>query len=160
MTAEDMNWNSRLCVSYKPAGGASSIVHPINNMELNEEDTVDIIDSIDAHNLGYSFGNPRYSFSFEVKAVNMKVFRQIYSSFRKRTRFSVGMGVVTGLSDDWYLDSVEITNCMITNVSQTVDNTGGVPTLKYQAVALDVSVSNDGAVLTTNHTGGGSGSLT
>ena len=63
------------------------------------------------------------------------------------------------LSDDWYMDDIQMTNCLITNVSQSVENSGAVPTLKFQAVALDVSVSNDGDVLTTDHVGGASGSL-
>jgi len=159
MVAEESNWASRLCVSFKPQSGASEVISPINNFEMTDDLPADVIDSIDACNLGFSFGNPRYSFTFEVKAVNMKVFRHIYSVARKRTRFSVGVGTVDSLSDDWYMDSIEITDCLITNVSQSVDNTGGVPTLKFQAIALDVSVSNDGDVLTTDHVGGASGSL-
>jgi len=159
MTSEQINWATRLCASFKPADGSSEIIHPITNLEKTDDLPADVINSIDACNLGFSFGNPSYSFTFEVQAVNMKVFRSIQRVARKRTRFSVVVATQTGLSDDWFLDSMEMKDCIITNVSHSVDNSGGVPTLKYSAICLNVAESNDGSVITTNNVGTANGTL-
>lgn len=160
MTSEQINWATRLVASFKPSDGSSEIIHPISNMNITDDLPADVIHSIDGCNLGYSMGNPTYSFDFEVQAVNMKVFRDIKRVARKRTRFSVGLATQSGLSDDWFLDSVELSDCMVTNVSQTVDNSGGVPSLKVSAICLSVAESNNGSVMTTNHVGSANGTLT
>jgi hypothetical protein len=160
MVSEQINWATRLVASFKPSDGSSEVIQPITNMELQDDIPADVIHSIDACNLGYSFGNPSYLFNFEVQAVNMKVFRHIKRVARQRTRFSVGLATQSSLSDDWFLDSIEMSDCIITNVTQSIDNSGGVPSLKFTAICLNVAESNDGSVMTTNHVGTANGSLT
>jgi hypothetical protein len=161
MTSEETNWNSRLAVKFMPAGGKSEIISPITNFSPNLDLPHEIIDSIDGHNLGYSSGNPRFTFDFEIQGVNKSVFRKIFSVALKGTRFSVGIAVNDGLSDDWLFDSIEFSNCMVTSVTpSTFDNSGGIPTLKFTASCLDVMVSNDGQALVNTHTAGATGDLT
>jgi len=153
-----IDWNSRLAVSFKPASGASEIISPITNFEFSIEKNINIMDSIDAHNIGYSYSNPRYTLSFEVPALNVAVFRKITSVAVKGTKFSVGLATGNGQPDGWVFDSVTFSDCVINSESQTVDNTGE-PVIKISGLCLDVTISDSGNVLTTNHTTGATGSL-
>ena len=155
-----VSWNTRLAVSFKPSGGASEIISPINSFEFSIEKNITVMDSIDAHNIGPSHGNPRYTLSFEMPAVNVSVDRKIVDIAIKGTEFSIGIATGNGLPDSWAFDSIWFTDCYINSVSQTTDNSGGVPTLKISGICFDISLSDSGNVLTTNHTIGASGSLT
>lgn len=160
MAAEDYNWDSRLCVMFKPADGSSVLVSPISTMEPTIDTPASIIDSIDGANLGYSLENPRFTFNFEVQALNFSVFRKIYSCALTRTKFSVVMATLNGSDDSWFLDSIEFVDCMITNTAQAVDSSNKVPTIKFQASALAVNSSNNGESITTDKVGHASGTLT
>ena len=159
MTAEQYQWKSHLCVMFKPTDGSSVVISPINSMEPTVDTPASIIDSIDACNLGFSFENPRFTFNFEVLALNFSVFRKIYSHALKRTTFNVVMATLNSASDDWMVDSIEFTDCTITNTAQTADNGNKGPTIKFQASALGVSASNDGESIVTDKVGTASGTL-
>ena len=154
-----VSWNTRLAVSFKPSGSSSEIISPINSFEFGLEKNIGIIDSIDAHNLGPSHGNPRYTLSFEVQAVNVAVFRKIINVAVKGAEFTIGLATGNGMPDSWALDSIEFRDCYINSASQSTDNSGGVPVLKISGICLDMSLSDSGNVLTTNHTVGASGNL-
>jgi hypothetical protein len=160
MAAESSNWATRLVIKYMPNGGASEIITPITNLQPAADLPKEIIDSIDACNTGVSFGNPRYSFTFEVRAINKGVFRKIFATALKGTKFSVGIATGSGLPDDWVFDSIEMRDCYITNVDPSnIENTGHAPSMKFTAICLDWVVGNNGEVITTNHVGGASGNL-
>lgn len=159
MAADSYNWDSRLCVMFKPEDCSSVLISPISTMEPTIDTPASIIDSIDGTNLGYSLENPRFTFNFEVQALNFSVFRKIYSCALNRTKFSIVMATLANEPDSWWLDSIEFTNCMITNTAQTVDSSNKVPILKFQASCLDVNSSNNGQVVTTNKVGKASGTL-
>jgi len=159
MAAEDYNWNSRLCAMFKPADGSSILMSPINNMSKTIETPSDIIDSIDAANLGRSRGNPRFTFDFEVQALNFAVFRKIYTCALRGDSFNVVMATLTGSDDSWFIDSVEFVDCSITSTVDTIDNSNKVPTIKFQANALGVSASNNGESIVTDKVGSASGKL-
>ena len=160
MAAENYNWDSRLCVMFKPDDGSSVLISPISTMEPTIDTPASIIDSIDGCNLGYSLENPRFTFNFEVQALNFSVFRKIYSCALNRTKFSIVMATLTNQPDSWWLDSIEFTDCMITNTAQTADSSNKVPTVKFQASCLNVNSSNNGEVVTTDKVGKASGALT
>lgn len=160
MTDEQDNWSSRLAISFMPTGGSSAVISPITNFNPTIQLPKDVIDSIDACNLGFSVGNPRFSFDFEVTGINKSVFRKIFTTAIKGTRFSIVMATKSGESDDWYLDSIEFSNCVITDVSPSnITNDGKAPSLKFSAICLDFAASNNGETLIPTHTVGGTGGL-
>lgn len=160
MTSEETNWNSRLAVKFMPIGGAAEVITPITNFSPNIDLPHEIIDSIDGHNLGYSSGNPRFSFDFEVQGVNKSVFRKIFAVALKGTRFSVGIALNDGLSDDWVFDTIEFSDCIVTSVDpSSVDNSGAAPTMKFSAVCLNIAVINDNTKISSTHTAGATGDL-
>jgi|GEM_PF-6683636 len=147
-------WNTRLAVKFMPADGSPEIITPIDNFRPSMDLPQDVIDSIDADNLGYSSGNRRFTFDFEVKAVNVSIMRKIYAAAIKCDTFALGIAVKTGESDDWAFDSMKYVDCKITSVTPSdVDNSGGVPTMKFSGKALKVIASNNGQDLTTTTTG-------
>jgi hypothetical protein len=159
MPAEQYEWNSRLCVMFKAADGTSTIISPINNIESTDETGVDIIDSVDGCNLGFSFLNPRYTFNMEVQALNFSVHRKLVTVAKTRTKFSIGWCTVSGSSDDWLLDSMEFTDCVITSMVHSIASDNKVPIIKFAASCLGNSVSNNGEVVVTDKVGRASGSL-
>lgn len=159
MAAESPNWDSKLCIMFKSADGSSTVISPITSIENTIETPSDIIDSVDGENLGRSYGNRRYTFNFEVPALNFAVYRGIYNCALNRILFDVVMATLEGQNDSWFVDSIEFTNCAITSTVESVDNTGKAPTLKFQANCLGISTSNNGQNIITNKTGTASGSL-
>jgi hypothetical protein len=159
MAAEDYNWNSRLCAMFKPSDGSSTIISPIVNMENTIETPSDIIDSIDACNLGRSRGNPRFTFNFEIMALNFSVFRKLYSCALNGTTFDVGMATLDADAETWFIDSVDFIDCSITSTVHTIDNSNKPPNIKFQANCLGVSTTNNGQNIITNKIGSAEGSL-
>lgn len=160
MVAEDYNWNSRLCIMFKPTDGSSTVISPISSMEDTIETPSEIIDSVDGCNLGRSRGNPRFTFNFEVMALNFAIFRKLRTCALKGSSFNVVMATLENESDDWHIDSIEFTDCSITSTVHTIDSSNNKPpTLKFSANCLGVSISNNGGVITTDKAGHASGSL-
>lgn len=160
MSNESANWGSRLCVSFIPDGGAAALISPITNFNASFSAAKEIIDSIDADNVGISKGNRRFTFDFEVPAVNMTVYREILNTIVKDAKFSIVMATKAGESDDWYLDAIEFADCYVTEVNPgSISNDGKPPVMKVSAICLNVIFSNDGKTLMPNHTVGGTGSL-
>ncbi len=160
MGAEEYAWDSRLCVLFKPQDGSSTIVSPITNFNFAASTPSDIIDSVDGCNLGYSDLNPRYTFDLEVQAINMAVHRKLLAVAIKGTKFNIVLATLDGQPDSWVLDSVEFTDCKVTNSAHSIDNSNKIPSIKFQAQCLGLNISNNGEVITTDKVGGASGDLT
>lgn len=157
MVLEETYWNSRLVVKFMPGadGTGGEIITPINNFVPTAELPKEVIDSIDGHNLGYSHGNPRYSFSFEVTAVNKAVFMKIYTTALKGAIFSVSIATKDLESDDWVFDSILLDKCVVTNCTPVdIDNSGKAPTMKFDAKCLSMKTSRDNYSIITNNTDG------
>lgn len=160
MAAEKTEWATRLAVKFIPADGSPEIITPIDNFTPSMDLPKEVIDSIDGDNLGYSFQNRRFTFDFEVKSVNKSIMRKLYATAVKGTLFGLGVAVKPGESDDWVFDNFQMVDCVVTNVSPVnVDNSGGVPTMKFSGSSLGVSASNDGQDITTDHTTSAIGDL-
>ncbi len=156
--AEPLNWQARLAVKFITDAG-EDLISPITSFAPTADLPKDVMDSIDAENIGYSFKNRRFTFDFEMYGVNTPVGRKIWAAAAVGTMFQVGIAVKTGESDDWVFDSVEFDNCVITNAGQTIDNSGGAPTMKFSGAALGMSMANNGQTLVTNNSGGATGTL-
>lgn len=159
MPAEVYSWKTRLGVMFKPADGSSTLISPITNINFAASTPSGIIDSIDGCNLGYSRENPRYTFDLEVQAINMAVHRKLLSSAITGAEFSIVIATLDSMSDDWVFDSIQFNDCIVTNSAHSIDSSNKVPSLKFQAQCLGLSISNNGNVVTTDKVGGASGSL-
>lgn len=159
MPAEDYNWVSRLCVKFKSADGSDIMVSPITNFNFAVSTPHSIIDSIDGCNLGYSRENPRYTLDMEVQALNFSVHRQLLSAAIKGSKFTITQ-VSLDETDSWIVDSIDFLDCIVTNSAHSIDNSNKVPSLKFQAQCLGLSISNNGSGITTDKVGGASGTLT
>lgn len=156
MGSNEYAWNSRLAVRFLPNGSdeKGDLISPITNFSPTLDLTKEIIDSIDGANLGYSTGNPRFSFDFEIQAVNMQIFRKIFATAVKGRRFSVVIAEMDGVNNnDWVFSSLQFDDCVITSVDpSSMDNGGGVPTMKFSAICLSITADGDNGSITTNKT--------
>jgi hypothetical protein len=155
--AESLNWQARLAVKF--VTDTEELISPITSLNPNADLPKDVMDSIDAENIGYSYKNRRFTFDFEMYGVNTAVGRKIWAAANNGAHFDVLIQIKEGESDDWVFDSVQLNDCVITSANKTIDNSGGVPMMKFSAAALGMSTTNDGQTLVTNNSGGATGSL-
>lgn len=160
MAEEEVNWNARLAVKFIPLNGEPEIISPIENFEPSVELPADVIDSIESDNLGYSSQNTRFTFTFDVMGVNKNIIRRLFATSLKQRRFSLGIALNDGESDDWFLDTIEFSECRVVNVDPSnIDNEGGVPSLSFEAKALSISASDSGNTIVSGNGTGATGDL-
>lgn len=150
-----VNWNSRLVVKFIVPGVTEDIITPINNFTPTAELPKDVIDSIDGYNLGYSHGNARYGFTFEVTAVNKVEFMRLFAVGFGGARFSISIATKDNESDDWVFDSILMDDCVVVDCTPVdIDNSGKAPTMKFTGKSLSMRVSRGDYTMTTNNTNG------
>jgi len=158
MTAEQPNWNSRLAIKFNH----SDLVSPINDLNCQFSNSIDIVDSIDACNIGYSYSNPRFKFDYTITAVNMAVFRKIFSTAVKGARFVLGVAYKSdNESKDWAFTSIDFTECVVTECQPlSIKNDNKAPTMKISAICLGFSATGaNGETVTSSQNGTATGSM-
>lgn len=147
-----VDWSTRLGLKLVKTSGQESQLTPIDTFSPKIETPHDIIDSIDAENVGFSKKNRRFSFDFTVKAANMQVFRELYAYAINGGRFDISMYNVHPEKNEWVFDSMKYKNCRFVSVTPSdVTNDGGIPTMNFSAICLNVVASKLGS--TTVDTG-------
>lgn len=156
-----VDWNSRLVVKFTPDGGDEELIQPIDNFNPKLDMPHDVIDSIDAENIGFESKSRRFSFDFTSKGLNVNVMRKmIYSAVQQGT-FSIGLGqAADDTLDQWVFNELAFENCRFTNVSPSdVTNDGGAPTMSFSGICLDVFITTDDGTIMPKHTGGAGGTI-
>ncbi len=142
-----VDWNTRLGVKFVSVDGTESPIVPIDSFSPSIETPHDIIHSIDRENVGFSRKNRAFAFDFTVKAVNAPVMREMFAAALNGNRFDIGLyNTDSDNHDDWIFDEMKFENCRFTSVNPSeVDNEGGVPTMTFSGICLNLTASNAGS---------------
>ena len=139
------DWTTRLGIKLVKTTGQESLITPIDTFSPKVETPHDIIDSIDAENIGFSKKNRRFSFDFTVKAANNIVFRELYTYAINGGKFDIAMYNVHSDRNEWVFDSMKYKNCRFVSVTPSdVTNDGGIPSMTFSAICLNVIASKLG----------------
>ena len=142
-----VDWTTRLGVKLIKTGGAESMITTIDTFSPKVETPHDIIDSIDAENVGYSKKNRRFSFDFTVKAANAAVLRELYTYAINGGKFDIGVyNIHADTKNEWVFDSIKYKNCRFVSVTPSdITNDGGIPSMTFSGVCLNVVASKLGS---------------
>lgn len=136
------DWNSRLVVKFT-VDEVQEIIQPIDNFTPKIDTPHDVIDSIDAENIGFEAKSRRFTFDFTAKALNVDVMRNMLSAAKNRTEFSIDIEEQDE-NDQWAFNSVAFPNCRFTNVSPSdISNDGSAPVMTFSGICLDVTFETD-----------------
>ena len=137
-----VDWNSRLVVKFT-VDDVQEIIQPIDNFTPKLDTPHDIIDSIDAENIGFEAKSQRFTFDFTAKALNVNVMRNMLSAAKNRATFSIDIEEQDE-NDQWAFNSVAFPNCKFVNVSPSdISNDGSAPVMSFSGICLDVTFETD-----------------
>lgn len=148
-----VDWTTRLGIKLVKTGGQESLITPIDTFSPKIETPHDIIDSVDAENIGYSRKNRRFTFDFTVKAANAAVLRELYTYAINGGKFDIAVYNVHSDKNEWVFDSMKYKNCRFVSVTPSdVTNDGGIPTMTFSGICLNVVANKlgSGAIDTGN----------
>lgn len=155
------NWSTRLGLFIKKSGGTEQRVQPYNSINVNFTRAVSLIDSVDDANIGFIFGNRRYSFSIEVFPVKvgdakdsdlspMKFLNELFLTgdifeirlFPYTTDVS---NVIDGTDNTWAYTEVKLQDCIFTTGGLGLyDTTAGLKIIRFDGLALATTVIQGG----------------
>lgn len=139
------DWTTRLGIKLVKASGQESTITPIDTFSPKVETPHDIIDSIDAENIGFSKKNRRFTFDFTVKAANTLAFRELYAYAINGGKFDIAMYNVHSERNEWVFDSMKYKNCRCVSITPSdVTNDGGIPSMTFSCICLNVVASKLG----------------
>lgn len=141
----DYEVTTRLGIRFRTVDGTEMPITPIENFSPTSDLPFEIIDSIEAANIGVAAQNERFSFDFTVKGVNAEVMREMYATAINRGRFSIGVVNTNPDLDQWTFDEVAWEDCYFTNATPVdITSEGGVATMSFSGIALRNVATNLG----------------
>lgn len=155
------HWSTRLVLSIKTEDGDSETIRPYNSVNINFSRAVSLVDSVDDANVGFIFGNRRYTFSIEVFPVrgtdsarestksalyflndlflNGKIFE--FDLLPKKVDVS-NAGADTNADTTWAYEKIKMVNCIFTTGGiGSYDTTAGLKIIRFDGLALGAEVA-------------------
>lgn len=141
----DYEVTTRLGVKFRTIDGVEMPITPIENFSPSTDLPFEIIDSIEAANVGVAAQNERFTFDFTVKGVNGDVMREMFAAAMKRQEFSIGIMNTNPDLDQWTFDEISWEECRFTSVTPVdITSEGGVSTMSFSGIALRSVATNLG----------------
>lgn len=145
-------FTTRLAVKFKTVTGEEMSITPIESIAPSVDTPWEIMDSIEADNVGVAAQNNRITFDFTTKGINDDVMREMYAAAINREQFEVGVynsNPDDEAKDHWAFDSIIMPDCYFSGATPVdISNEGGVPTMSFNAIALSIMTVKDGTTTT------------
>lgn len=132
-----MDWNTRLVVEV-----AGKAVCPIDSFNPTITAPAVPIHSIEADNVGVSYGPRTATFTMALKAIGAPV-ATLTKLALDRTRFSIGMMEVEDGSGDWSFTKLLFRDCIITSANPSNVMIDSCPAASFSGIILSFGESSD-----------------
>jgi hypothetical protein len=133
MADQNMDWQTRLAVSYTDANNNDVDITPIDAFSPSFALNADVLHSIEDTHIGVIFNPKAVSFTMTVKAIG-DVAAQLTAIAFEGQRFSITLQE-SGDGLDWSFKTIVLSSCIITSASTNAPVTGA-PTATFSGVSL------------------------
>jgi hypothetical protein len=134
--ADNLDWKTRLAVTYTDAGKTVSI-SPIDSFSPTFSLGIEAIHSIERTHVGAVFSPQSITFSMTVKAIG-DVAARLTALALSGKRFDITLQEKTG--NDWAFNSVVLADCMITSASPSSASPSGAPSATFSGISMHATV--------------------
>ena len=136
MADKNMDWQTRLAVSYTDSDKNTVDITPIDSFSPSFALNADVLHSIEDTHIGVIYSPQAISFTMTVKAIGSVAAKLTKIAFEGQ-RFSITLQE-SGDGKDWSFSSIVLAGCVITSAS-TNASPSGAPTATFSGFSLQAS---------------------